>query len=191
MTKLENAIRFAVAAHAGTKRKGKDRPYILHPIEAMTIVAGLTEDEDVLAAAVLHDVVEDTDTAPEDIEREFGPRVRALVMAESEDKMRDLPAADSWQARKQATIDHLAGLERDALLICLGDKLANLREIRRDHATLGDSLWERFNQKDRTKHAWYYGSVFRILAEALGEVPEIREYRTLLKEIFEQGEDNG
>ena len=60
MTKIERAIQYAVDAHAGSKRKGKDRPYILHPIEVMTIVAGLTEDEDVIAAAVLHDTVEDT-----------------------------------------------------------------------------------------------------------------------------------
>ena len=54
---LSEAIIFATKAHAGVNRKGKTRPYILHPIEAMTIVAGLTEDEEVLAAAVLHDTV--------------------------------------------------------------------------------------------------------------------------------------
>ncbi len=57
MPMIENAIQFAITAHAGTKRKGKERPYILHPIEAMTIVASLTEDPEVIAAAVLHDVV--------------------------------------------------------------------------------------------------------------------------------------
>ena len=57
MTTVERTIIFAANAHAGTKRKGKERAYILHPIEAMTIVAGLTEDEEVLAAAVLHDTV--------------------------------------------------------------------------------------------------------------------------------------
>lgn len=57
MTTVERAIIFAANAHAGTKRKGKERAYILHPIEAMTIVASLTEDEEVLAAAVLHDTV--------------------------------------------------------------------------------------------------------------------------------------
>ncbi len=75
MTKIESAVQYAVFAHAGTKRKGKDRPYILHPVETMTIVAGMTEDEDVIAAAVLHDAVEDTSVTPEDIEREFGERV--------------------------------------------------------------------------------------------------------------------
>ncbi len=185
MTKSEKAIMFAVKAHEGIRRKGKDRLYILHPIEAMTIVASLTEDEDVLAAAVLHDVVEDTDVTEAEIRVAFGDRVAALVMAESEDKMRGIPSEASWTARKQATIDHLAGLERDALLICLGDKLANIREMSRDYKAIGDKLWERFNQKDKKMHAWYYGSVFQVLAKALGDEPPIREYRALLKEVFD------
>ena len=184
MTKIGKAIQFAVDAHGDTTRKGKNRLYILHPIEAMTIVASLTEDEDVLSAAVLHDVVEDTDVTEAEIRVAFGERVAALVMAESEDKMRDIPSEASWKARKQATIDHLAGLKKDALQICLGDKLANIREMSRDYAVLGDRLWERFNQKDKAKHAWYYSSVFQTLAKALGEVPPIREYRALLKEVF-------
>ena len=115
----------------------------------MTIVASLTEDEDVLAAAVLHDVVEDAGVKEAELREAFGDRVADLVMAESEDKMRDIPSEASWEARKKATIDHLAGLEKDALLICLGDKLANIREMSRDYAVLGDRLWERFNQKDK------------------------------------------
>ena len=190
MTKIEQAIQYAVFAHAGTKRKGKTRPYVLHPVEAMTIVAGLTEGEDVLAAAVLHDVVEDTNIRAEDIEREFGARVKDLVLAESEDKMKDLPADASWKARKQATLNHLAGLERDALRICLGDKLANIREMSRDYDKLGDNLWERFNQKDKAMHAWYYSSVYQTLSKTLGDVPAIREYRVLLKEFFGWEEGN-
>ena len=184
MTKIGKAIQFAVDAHGDTTRKGKNRLYILHPIEAMTIVASLTEDEDVLAAAVLHDVVEDAGVKEAELREAFGDRVADLVMAESEDKMLELPPEASWEARKQATIDHLAGLERDALLICLGDKLANIREMSRDYADIGDELWVRFNQKDKKAHEWYYRSIFQILAETFCEVPPIREYRTLLKEVF-------
>ena len=184
MTKIEEAIQFAVSAHDGSTRKGKNRPYILHPLDAMSIVAALTDDEDVIAAAVLHDVVEDTKLGEKVIREKFGDRVAELVMAESEDKMTHIPAGASWETRKQATIDHLATLDKDALLICLGDKLANIREMARDHADIGDKLWERFNQKDKGKHAWYYGSICDILAERLGEIPQIKEYRTLLKEVF-------
>ena len=184
MTTVERAIQYAVFAHAETKRKGKDRPFILHPIEALTIAASMTDDEEVLAAAVLHDVVEDTNLEAEDIEREFSPRVKALVMAESEDKMKDLPAGASWKMRKQATIDHLHGLCRDAKIICLGDKLANIREMARDYRVLGDALWDRFNQKDKDEHAWYYRSICDVLGAEFGDNMMIREYRMLLEEVF-------
>ena len=184
MTMLEKAIIFATKAHAGVNRKGKTRPYILHPIEAMTIVSTVTEDEEVLAAAVLHDTVEDTNLTKADIEAEFGERVAKLVAAESEDKREDQPAESTWKMRKKETIDHLKDLSRDEKLICLGDKLANIREMSRDYARLGDALWERFNQKDKREHGWYYSSVFEVLADEFGDIPAIMEYRRLLEEIF-------
>ncbi len=189
MTKIGKAVSFAVEAHGDAKRKGKERLYILHPIEAMTIAAGLTEDEDVLAAAVLHDVVEDTDTGEEEIRERFGDRVADLVMAESEDKMRDVPAELSWRARKEAAIEHLKTASRDVKLICLGDKLSNIREMERDCAALGDALWERFNQKDKGQHAWYYGAIYAVLREEFGDVPAICEYRALLERVFGRRED--
>ena len=75
MTKIEEAIQFAVSAHDGSTRKGKNRPYILHPLDAMSIVAALTDDEDVIAAAVLHDVVEDTKLGEKVIREKFGDAV--------------------------------------------------------------------------------------------------------------------
>ena len=191
MSKIEQAIKFAVDAHAGMKRKGKERPYILHPMEVMSIVADMSEDEDVIAAAVLHDTVEDTEVTAADIEREFGARVAALVTAESEDKMRSLPAEESWKLRKQATVEHLKTLGRDEKLICLGDKLANIREMSRDHALLGDKLWERFNQKDKREHAWYYKSILGVLEEEFGPAAPIREYRELLRNVFGEVPENG
>ena len=186
---LEDAIIFATKAHAGTKRKGKNRPYILHPLEVMTIVGGITDDEDVLAAAVLHDTVEDTDVTREDIERSFGPRIASLVAAESENKREDRPAEETWQVRKQETIDHLQKASREVKLICLGDKLANLREIARDYAVLGDALWDRFNQKDKSMHGWYYGSVWRVLRDEFGNLEPIKEYQRLLVSVFGDKEE--
>ena len=187
MSPVEKAIRYAAAAHAGVRRKGKNRPYILHPIEAMTIVGKLTDDEELLAAAVLHDTLEDTTVTREDLEREFGRRVADLVASESEDKRRGAAPADTWLARKQETVDHLRSAGRDVRLLCLADKLANLRELARDHRELGDGLWERFHQKDKAMHAWYYRSVCDAVEEEFGRTAEIREYRELLREVFGGG----
>ena len=70
---VDKAILFALQAHAGTERRGKGFPYIIHPLEAMAIVASITNDPELLAAAVLHDTVEDTSISVEDLAREFGP----------------------------------------------------------------------------------------------------------------------
>ncbi len=188
MTVIERAIAFATYAHANVKRKGKDRPYILHPMEAMMIVDGLPVDlegrDEVLAAAVLHDVMEDAGVTKEELTLEFGQRVADLVAAESEDKQPERKAEESWQARKQATVDHLGTLSKEAQAICLGDKLANLRELCRDHEAEGEKLWERFNQKEPKKHEWYYGAILTVLEQTFGEIPQIREYRELLKKTF-------
>ena len=78
MTNFEEAICFAVAAHQGARRKGETTPYILHPMEAASICATVTSDQDVLTAAVLHDTVEDTDVTLAQIAERFGARVAQL-----------------------------------------------------------------------------------------------------------------
>ena len=184
---VETAIHFAIDAHSGVKRKGKNSPYILHPLEAMLIVSKLTDDEDVIAAAVLHDTLEDTDVTAEDLQREFGDRVMKLVCAESENKRRDQSMESTWKARKGETIDHIRHASKEEKLICLGDKLANLQEIAGDYLLLGDALWSRFNQKDKAMHAWYYGSIYQILQQEFGPIPAIQEFGKLLNEVFGQG----
>ncbi len=192
MKMIEQAVIFAVNAHAGTCRKGKSRPYILHPLEVLTIVGSLTDDENVLAAAVLHDTVEDTDATLDEICRKFGSETAFLVSTESENKRAGQSEEATWKERKQETIDHLEAVaaadderSRSILRICLGDKLANLREIARDHAILGDSLWERFNQKDKAMHAWYYSSVLSVLQESFGNIDPVQEYKDLMVRVFE------
>ena len=184
MNKIEKAIIFATKAHAGTCRKGKDKPYILHPIEAMEIVMHFTEDEDVLAAAVLHDTVEDTAVTAERLEKEFGSRVAALVASVSEDKKRDRSSEATWKERKQETISQLRNASYETKLICLGDKLSNLREMENDYADIDDALWERFNQKDKAMHAWYYRSIYETLKQDFGDSWELYEFEGILDFVF-------
>ena len=182
---LDRAIIFATEAHAGVNRKGKERPYIIHPLDVMTIAATITDDQNVLAAAVLHDTMEDAGVTKAEIQSLFGERVAELVASESENKREGQAAESTWRIRKGETLQHLRTVnDRDVKLICLGDKLANIREISRDYAALGDKLWERFNQKDKREHCWYYSSVYEILRDEFGDIPAIREYRDLLEEVF-------
>ena len=188
---LARAIAFAARAHDGQVRKGSGTPYIVHPMEAAAICATMTADEEVLAAAVLHDVVEDTPATVEEIEREFGPRVAGIVAGESEDKREGRPAADTWELRKQEALDHLAASEDEAvLMVCLGDKLSNMRAMERDYVELGEALWDRFNQKDPARHAWYYTSIADILKPTLGGTAAWQEYNACVQAVFSRYTSN-
>ena len=178
-TLLDRAIVFAVRAHAGTERRGKGFPYIVHPMEAVEIVATITKDQELLAAAVLHDTVEDTDTTVEQIREEFGDRIASLVASESDSMPEGVSEEDSWHARKQAAIDRLARASHDAKIVALGDKLSNMRAIARDYAQQGDALWDRFHAKDPKDHEWHY----RGLADALRELEKTFAYQEFVKLI--------
>ena len=182
-TLLDRAIVFAVRAHAGTERRGKGFPYIVHPMEAVEIVATMTKDQELLAAAVLHDTVEDTDTTVEQIRTEFGDRIASLVASESDIVVDGVSEEDSWHARKQAAIDRLTRASHDAKMVALGDKLSNMRAIARDYARQGDALWNLFHVKDRKEHEWHY----RGLAESLRELQDTfayQEFEQLINQVF-------
>jgi myo-inositol-1(or 4)-monophosphatase len=180
---LDRAIVFAVHAHAGTERRGKGYPYIVHPMEAMEIVATMTADQELLAAAALHDTVEDTDVTVEQLRTEFGERIASLVADESDVMPAGMTEEASWHQRKQAAIDRLSKASHDAKIVAMGDKLSNMRAIARDYAALGDALWNRFHTSDPKEHAWHY----RGLADALRELDETEAYRefdSLIKQVF-------
>ena len=188
MELVSEAIAFAVKAHDGMRRKKSESPYILHPMEAAVIVGTMTDDQNLIAAAALHDVVEDADITIEEIEEKFGPRVRALVASETEDKRADRPPAETWRIRKEESLDVLKNTEDlGVLMVWLGDKLANMRAIYRDFKVEGHAMWQRFNQKDPAAQAWYYRSIVE-LTERISDHSAWLEYKTLTELVFGKGE---
>ena len=182
---FDRATRFAVEAHAGTERRGKGFPYIIHPMEAAAIVATITPDPEILAAAILHDVVEDTDCTVDELRREFGDRIAELVASESEDPMADLSEEASWHARKQAAIDRLAQAPHDAKIVAMGDKLSNMRAIARDHEQIGDEIWNLFHTKEKSEHEWHYRGLAASLSDLSGTAA-YREFVAQIDEVFKQ-----
>jgi guanosine-3',5'-bis(diphosphate) 3'-pyrophosphohydrolase len=123
---LTKAISFSAKQHRQQKRKGADgEPYINHPLEVLNLLVnvGNVEDERILAAAVLHDTVEDTETSGEDITNLFGAEVCAMVLEVTDDK--SLPKDE----RKQKQIEHAAHLSFGAKQIKLADKISNIRDV--------------------------------------------------------------
>ena len=183
---LDRAIIFAVKAHHNTERRGKGFPYIVHPMEAVEIVATITPDQELLAAAALHDTIEDTDITVEQIRTLFGNRIAELVHAESDQFTEGVSEEDSWHDRKQAAIDRLTHASHDAKIVAMGDKLSNMRAIARDYAVKGDELWNIFHVKDKASHEWHY----RGLANALKELSDTfayKEFISLIEQVFNHG----
>jgi myo-inositol-1(or 4)-monophosphatase len=179
---LDRAICFAVQAHAGLERKGKGFPYIVHPMEAMAIVATMTSDQELLAAAALHDTVEDTDVTVAELQELFGERV-ALLVAHESDVPLEGDASDTWHDRKAFAINRLKGAERDVKVVAMGDKLSNMRAIARDYAVIGDEIWNLFNVKDKAEHAWHYHGLADALSD-LSDTPAYQEFAALVKKVF-------
>ncbi len=182
----ERAVLFATVKHAGMERKGMTVPYITHVMEAMEIVSHITDDDEIRAAAVLHDTLEDTDTTPDELEELFGKWVASLVLSASENKRADQDAENTWKIRKVETLNHLKLSGTAEKTVALGDKLANIRAIRRDYQEFGEKLWDRFNQKNTDEQKWYYAGVadiFRADPE-LGKTPACAEYCRLVDEVF-------
>ena len=188
MELVSEAIVFAAKAHDGMRRKKSESPYILHPMEAAVIVGTMTNDQNLIAAAALHDVVEDAGVTIEEVEEKFGKRVRQLVESETEDKRADLPPEETWRVRKEESLAVLKNAkDLDVLMVWLGDKLANMRSIYRDFKVEGVAMWQRFNQKDVGAQAWYYSTIVT-LTERLSHTSAWLEYKTLTELVFEKGE---
>lgn len=174
---IEEAAAFAARAHQGVFRKGTTIPYITHPMETAVIVSGFTGDPEMIAAAMLHDVIEDAGVTREELEQRFGARVAALVADESEDK------SLCWQARKGSTVERLRTASRENKILALADKLSNMRCTARDYMVMGDAIWDRFNEKDKEKHAWYYRGIGKAVEELSGHF-YYEEYQLLCRSVF-------
>lgn len=182
MTLVTQAAVFAATAHDGAVRKGSQIPYIVHPMEAAAIASSITDDPQVVAAAMLHDVMEDCGVSFEELRARFGERVAVLVRDESQSEGVGIRAP--WSVRKREAVRRLSCGSREAMIICLADKLSNMRAIFRDVEREGDAVFMRFNQHDKRRYAWYYRSCAEIMEEELGDTLAWKELNSLIARVF-------
>ena len=180
---VDRAIVFATCAHAGTGRRGKNIPYIVHPLEALAIVATMTDDPDLLAAAVLHDTVEDCGVTYEDLARKFNRRVADLVKSETCARTDAEGRELSWKERKERDMVALSRSTREEKIVAMGDKLSNMRAIARDVRAQGDAFWNLFRVKDKAVHAWRYRGLRDALSD-LADTAAYREFGALVQTVF-------
>ena len=188
---VERALIFAAEAHQGAFRKQTTIPYILHPAEVCAIATTMTQDPEILAAALLHDVAEDTEYSLEDIRRIFGSRIADLVEADTEKSYPDQKKSKTWQKRKEDSLAVLKDSSDIAVkILWLSDKLSSLRGIYARYVEVGDAVWKSFNQQNPEKQYWYYSTVLKYVS-VLKEYPVYDEYRTLLRRIFRSKQAEG
>jgi (p)ppGpp synthase/HD superfamily hydrolase len=122
---VKAAHAWATQMHRGQSRAVDDAPFILHPVEVAALLSGRGWDEQVIAAGLLHDAVENTGARVEDVRERFGDRVADIVAAVTEDD-----GIDDYEARKAALRDQVARAGPDAHAVFAADKLAKTRELR-------------------------------------------------------------
>lgn len=175
---IEQAIIFAAKAHKDQTRKSTDIPYIIHPFGVGMLLQKAKCTDEVIAAGILHDTLEDTCTTYEELTEQFGAHIANLVRAASEHD-KSLP----WEERKQHTIDKLKDAQLEEIQVITADKLHNLKSIRADLAADGERTWGRFNRGKHAQH-WYYASIVNELASRKKEFPLIYELEKEVKETF-------
>lgn len=186
MNLLEKAIIFATDAHQGQKRKVDKFSFILHPLEVGIIISSMTKDEDVIAAGILHDTVEDTKVTKEDILYEFGENIYSLVCSETEERDYGVSKSESWFARKKQSIEELQNTTNVKVkMIWLADKLSNLKSIYNGYQIYGEDIWNFFHQTDKNLHLWYYQSIIENLQE-LKEFEAYKEFNNYIEKIFKE-----
>ena len=181
--RLIQAINTAAWAHREHLRKGTDIPYVSHVFGVMQLVSQVTDDEDVLIAALFHDILEDVpeEYSPERMTREFGERVVELVRGVTKDS-----TLSSWQERADAYLAHLRKADDGSVVISAADKLHNLLSIHADLDELGDDLWARFNS-GKERQLWWYRSVADLALERLPGNPLGEELARQVERLENRG----
>ncbi len=173
---IQRAILRATELHAGQTRKGSPGvPYIAHPVEVGLIVSYYSSEPIFTATALLHDTVEDCEYTLAQVEEEFGPEIRGLVAALTEDK-----SIPSWKERKVENARRLKETEH-ALFIKAADVIANMRSLVAALREDGSVVWNRFNAGKQDKLDYY--RLILELAENIIPKPMLEEYVSLMKDI--------
>ena len=177
--RLMRGIATASRAHDGHYRKGSGVPYISHPMSVMLIAASMTNDEDVLLAALFHDILEDVpkNYSREQMENEFGPHVVEIVEGVTKDS--SLP---SWQERADAYLEQVSRGSEESVIVAAADKFHNLSQTLEDLDRDGHALWERFRSTP-SQQLWWYTSVRNVIAERLPDMPLLADLSVLIERL--------
>lgn len=188
MNLIIKAFNFAYKVHQVDQfqiRKGKAVPYILHPLSVANRLSRIGASDEVIAAGILHDTIEDCkpygSITKELLEKEFGVDVARMVNDVTEQD-KSLP----WDERKQAALDHVPQMQNDALLVKSADVLDNLADQIEDFKELGDKMFENFGAT-KEKQLDRYERLVEAFEKTWNEnpiLPSLKEAAALAKTLW-------
>ncbi|MGN6166651.1 MAG: HD domain-containing protein [Solirubrobacteraceae bacterium] len=157
-------------------------PFVLHPLEVASLLHDAGASDHVVAAGVLHDLVEKTDVTPSDLRERFGPDITTLVLSVSDDD-----SIAGYGRRKAALRRQVAGAGDEALVLFAADKLSKLRELRRDASaeTTGQTGPGR-SREPRARRLRHYQRSLALLEERLPQSPLIDQLRDELQSFLRE-----
>lgn len=164
----------AIGAHAGQKRKSDNFPYIIHPFMVAMILMRYNFSDTVIAAGLVHDVVEDTDISLKKIREELGNEVAEIVMKVSE-KKKDVP----WEDRKKTYIEVIRKNSEEVKAISLADKIHNITNMTEAYREKGEEFWKNFS-RGKADQVWFAQELLKMFSEGWTH-PMVDEYKTLVE----------
>ncbi|MFW5704168.1 MAG: HD domain-containing protein [Patescibacteria group bacterium] len=180
--KVQLAISTATRLHWNQRRKALSEPYIVHPYTVGFITGRYTQEEEIICAAFLHDVLEDVPPSiysRQQMLSEFGSRVTDIVQAVSEDKLSEKNSRENWEVRKQSYLKNLHNsTDEGAMLVAAADKIHNLQSMTEAYRQKGETMWRAFTAPDHRK-LWFYSEVLKVL-KGKTTSPIVREYEQVL-----------
>ena len=175
LTLVEKATRIATIAHEGQVRKNDGSPYIVHPYMCALNLMKHGFSEEVVAAALTHDVLEDTELTIDTLLDELGEDVVAIVKTVSEDKTLE------WEDRKDEYIESVRAGSEDAKAVCIADKIHNAQSVIHAHSVEGEEIWKVFS-REKEKKLLFEESCLAMFKETW-EHPLVNEYEELVKTL--------
>lgn len=166
------AVEYALAAHEGERRDSDSSPFVVHPLEVASLLFNRDQADEVVAAGVLHDVLEHEGGDGSDIERRFGPEVRRLVEALT-DRAEDVP----YTGRKARLREQIVAAGPEAALIFAADKVAKVRELRVQAGRAPERYGPGSADPDVRRRVEHYRESLLMLVAVLGAHPLVRQLR--------------
>jgi len=172
---IEKAMRIAVLAHQRQKRKVDGLPYIVHPFMVALKLARYNFPDNVIAGALVHDVLEDTHFPEEKLKKELGKKIFKIVKLVTQDQ--SLP----WEEKKRKYIKNLKRAPNEAKAIVIADKIHNLESLLIAYQEQGPKIWGKF-KRGRDKIIWFQEEVLKTIKESWKH-PLVKEYENLITKL--------